>query len=276
VRRPRDAAYQPAFDFYVVLDFEATCSDDRSEVPPHKQEIIELPSVLVDARGPSPKVVSEVQVYVRPMVLPKLTKFCTELTGITQEIVDAGVVFGSAFQKHQAWLRQQHLDPSAPANFAVVTCGDWDLKSMLPRNVQLWARTTGEQLATPACYKRWINIKQSFSDLYQTRASGMPSMLSALNLKLEGKHHSGIDDCRNIARILCCLLQVSEREESSSTGSQAVTASHSLRACHRRDDCLHMRCGICWVDCVVFLFVAEEAGGGLPASRITVSQRFCS
>ncbi|CAN0191490.1 unnamed protein product [Ectocarpus sp. 8 AP-2014] len=29
----------------------------------------------------------------------------------------------------------------------------------------------------------------------------MPAMLSALGLVLEGRHHSGLDDCRNIARI---------------------------------------------------------------------------
>jgi len=30
---------------------------------------------------------------------------------------------------------------------------------------------------------------------------GMAGMLSSLGLTLEGRHHSGIDDCRNIARI---------------------------------------------------------------------------
>ena len=30
----------------------------------------------------------------------------------------------------------------------------------------------------------------------------MPNMLEDLQLKLDGRHHSGIDDCRNIAKIV--------------------------------------------------------------------------
>lgn len=36
----------------------------------------------------------------------------------------------------------------------------------------------------------------------------MPGMLTHLGLALEGRHHSGLDDCKNIARItkeLCRL-----------------------------------------------------------------------
>jgi len=34
----------------------------------------------------------------------------------------------------------------------------------------------------------------------------MTDMLAKLNLELIGRHHSGIDDCKNIARILIELL----------------------------------------------------------------------
>jgi ERI1 exoribonuclease 3 len=34
----------------------------------------------------------------------------------------------------------------------------------------------------------------------------MTEMLDKLGLKLEGRHHSGIDDCRNIVRIAQQLL----------------------------------------------------------------------
>ncbi|CAH8645650.1 unnamed protein product [Schistosoma guineensis] len=36
---------------------------------------------------------------------------------------------------------------------------------------------------------------------------GMMSMLSGLNIKHTGRHHSGIDDCHNIANILCELIR---------------------------------------------------------------------
>lgn len=34
----------------------------------------------------------------------------------------------------------------------------------------------------------------------------LKSMLNGLGLKLEGRHHRGIDDCRNIGRIYLTLL----------------------------------------------------------------------
>ena len=37
---------------------------------------------------------------------------------------------------------------------------------------------------------------------------GMTSMLKSLDLELEGRHHSGIDDAKNIAR---CAIGLMER-----------------------------------------------------------------
>lgn len=52
-------------------------------------------------------------------------------------------------------------------------------------------------------YDRWINIKRRFRKHYKDRNSrGMDGMLRRLGMTLEGKHHSGIDDCRNIAKIV--------------------------------------------------------------------------
>ena len=44
----------------------------------------------------------------------------------------------------------------------------------------------------------------------------MPEMLSSLGLELQGRHHSGIDDARNIARcaaVLDDLAQKSGKED---------------------------------------------------------------
>ena len=155
--------FQPRFPFYVVLDFEATCSDNRSEVPPHLQEIIEIPSVLIDARQHPPRAVAEIQVYVRPVAIPQLTKFCTELTGITQQVVEEqGVLFDEGFRLHVEWLRKHGLDPDRPEQkFAIVTCGNWDLKSMLPRQLQMQSRRGSKQCKAPRCYQRWVNIKDA-------------------------------------------------------------------------------------------------------------------
>jgi len=69
----------PKYDYFCVLDFEATCDDVKRL---SHQEIIEFPVVVVDAR--TFEVAAEFHKYVRPVWNPILTKFCTELTGIQQ------------------------------------------------------------------------------------------------------------------------------------------------------------------------------------------------
>lgn len=64
--------------------------------------------------------------YIRPVYNPKLTKFCTELTGITQEKVDKGIILEEALAEFDKWLAKHNI-----VNFIFVTCGDWDLKTCL-------------------------------------------------------------------------------------------------------------------------------------------------
>jgi len=70
---------QQLFDYFLVLDFEATCDYKR---PLEPQEIIEFPCLKMNAR--SLEVESTFHRFVRPVAHPQLTPFCIELTGITQ------------------------------------------------------------------------------------------------------------------------------------------------------------------------------------------------
>lgn len=67
------------FQYFVVIDFEATCDKERK---PHPQEIIEFPSVLVNSV--TGQLEASFQTYVRPVYHQLLTDFCKELTGIQQ------------------------------------------------------------------------------------------------------------------------------------------------------------------------------------------------
>jgi inhibitor of KinA sporulation pathway (predicted exonuclease) len=56
-------------------------------------------------------------------------------------------------------------------------------------------------------YRRWINIKRAYGSWKGGNVRGMPELLQRCGLKLEGRHHSGIDDTRNIARCALHMLQ---------------------------------------------------------------------
>lgn len=89
----------------VVVDVEATCW--KKGVFSRKKETIEIGAVrLLGDRAPSEW--PEFQTFVRPKRLPRLSSFCRELTGISQEEVDAAPSFPEALQRFLEW--SQPLD----------------------------------------------------------------------------------------------------------------------------------------------------------------------
>jgi len=183
--------------YYLVMDFEATCErDDRNWVP----EIIEFPAVLVDRKRLTN--VAEFREFVRPTEQPQLTSFCTELTNITQADVDGAEPLGAVVERFEGWLAKWGLLED-PLVALPVTCGDWDINRQLPSECKR------KQVTVPAPLYRWCNLKVPFSELMGCeRAPGMAGMLKALDLPLQGRHHVGIDDCRNL---VCLAAELVDR-----------------------------------------------------------------
>ena len=212
------------FRYFVVLDFEATCCDKN---PPDPQEVIEFPSVLVDAQ--KFKVIDEFESFVKPVHHPELSNFCRNLTAITQEHVETAPVFNDVYESHRNWLIKNNLkvDKDGPGEeFSFVLCGDWDLKTMLPNQLKVCS-TPFETV--PYHFRRWINIKRPFGKYSGIKSrAGMPLMLNKLELELEGHHHRGIDDCRNIAKILIALIKKGIRIETTTHISSSAFGPMNL------------------------------------------------
>lgn len=184
------------FDFIFVLDFESTCDGNN---PKWKNEIIEFPIVALDCK--SRVIVEEFREYVKPTLNPILTKYCTDLTGIQQETVDNAKPFPEVFDAMQAWMDAFNEKYNYPSTI-FLTCGDWDLETMLPRQARL------SNVKIPLYLQKWINVKRPFQNFTKnTGRTGMAQMLEKLNIPLKGRHHSGLDDARNIASIVSTLLK---------------------------------------------------------------------
>jgi inhibitor of KinA sporulation pathway (predicted exonuclease) len=187
-----------------MLDFEATCWDDDGKSR-NKMEVIEFPSIIIKwnlKTGESERI-GEFQRYCKPKSFPQLSKFCTELTGITQETVNKGVTFSQALKEHEAWMAKTIPNFYYEENVYIMTCGRWDIDIQLPRDLKNWNIHSVNRV-----YKRFINLKSEFQYfLKEKRGRGLANMLKFMNLKLEGKHHSGIDDCRNQTKILEELIK---------------------------------------------------------------------
>jgi len=186
-----------SFDFFLVLDFEATCQRGPRLYP---QEVIEFPCLLVS--GENFEIKDTFHRYVRPMVHSELTPFCVELTGIVQDMVEDEEDFKQVQSDFLKWFNHHDLNEK---KFTFVTCGDWDLADMLPHqcqhaNLEPFTRTLGVE-------GKFINIKYSFRDHLGIYPRGLPDMLKHLGINFQGRLHSGIDDCKNIVTILKCLAE---------------------------------------------------------------------
>lgn len=174
---------------YLVIDLEATC-DDAGAVPRHQTEIIEIGGVLVDGHTLRPR--AEFATFVRPVRHPELTPFCTSLTSITQDDVATAPTFPEAIDTLARFIAEQRGSGPWPL-FA--SWGDYDRKQF-----QQDARHHGVRL--PLGHDH-LNLKQAFSDAMGTRKRfGMARALMRVDIPLEGTHHRGIDDARNIAKLL--------------------------------------------------------------------------
>ena len=167
---------------YLVVDLEATC-DDHDALPRDESEIIEIGAVLVDGATLEP--IEEFQTFVRPVVHPRLTPFCTRLTTISQADVVRAPTFRFVAPKLAAF--------GQGALFC--SWGGYD-KNQLERD----ARRAG--IRSPLG-PRHLNLKEMFARAAGERGQiGNQSAMRRVGLTPTGTHHRGIDDARNIARLL--------------------------------------------------------------------------
>jgi len=173
---------------YVIIDLEATCWQTGTR--PERMETIEIGAVRLDAA--SLEIDDEFATFVRPCDEPVLSEFCRDLTSIRQEDVDGAPPFPEALELFLGWV----------GSGASLLCswGDYDL-----RQLEVDCRRHG--IARPALLNRHRNLKRVFADRHDRPPCGMRHALRLLSLELDGAHHRGIDDARNIAKIAKVILR---------------------------------------------------------------------
>lgn len=182
-------------DKLVVIDLEATCYEGgfpAGEV----QEIIEIGVCLLDLQ--TLKVEKPQGLIVRP-VQSRVSPFCTKLTTLTQEVVDKGITLKEAMTILD---RDYDITRRTWASF-----GDFDRKLFLRD-----CRNKGIEF--PGETRSHINIKNVLAITYGwDKELGMDQALTKFNLQLEGTHHRGVDDAKNIAKMYGVHLAASRQSQ---------------------------------------------------------------
>lgn len=171
---------------FIIVDIECTC-DEPTSYPRDEMEIIEIGAVHIDLRLDRAKITSSKQIYVKPVIHPGLTNFCTALTGITQSQVDQAVALPAALQSLRTWL-----DTVSPAGW-----GSWGKFDATQFELECHKKS----ITNPLAQLNHLNIKQIFAKKRGHRV-GLARALALRKLQFQGQQHSGIDDAINIARLL--------------------------------------------------------------------------
>lgn len=176
----------------LIVDLECTCwADGQAPTPDGQQtlehmEIIEIGAALAEPDG---RVIESWSFLVRPVIHPTLSDFCSALTGITQADVDAAPVFRDVVPTLDAWLASRDLDYWC-------SWGQGDR-----RQLEIEAQRQGAAPAFLGLHHANLMKGWQKTQHYRNRAA-MRTAFRVHGLELEGRHHSGEDDARNVARLL--------------------------------------------------------------------------
>ncbi|TAE69906.1 MAG: 3'-5' exonuclease [Bacteroidetes bacterium] len=173
---------------YIILDLEATCWNEKH----HKNisETIEIGAICVNEKK---EILGEFQTFIKPTLHLQLSDFCQNLTSITQEMVENAPLFPVALSNFQAWIQ------SFGGEYFLGSWGFYD-KSQFQKDCLL------HQLDTN-WLKNHINIKFQHAQIRNlSKGIGMKAAIHHEKLELDGIHHRGIDDARNIVKIFIKLF----------------------------------------------------------------------
>ncbi|KAL4204720.1 hypothetical protein AMTRI_Chr01g111270 [Amborella trichopoda] len=197
-------------DYYLVLDLEG------------KVEILEFPVVMIDAR--TLEFVDCFHRFVRPVQMSerRIKEYIEGKygkLGVDRVWFDTAITFQELLPQFELWMTQHLLLKEREKwlhQAAFVTCGNWDLKTKVPQQCEVSC------IELPSYFREWINLKDIYLNFYNKRATGMMAMMKGLGISMMGSHHLGIDDAKNITRVLQqmladgALLQITARRKQTS------------------------------------------------------------
>jgi len=173
---------------FIIFDLEATCW--QGNTMDRDQEIIELGAYRVNGYG---EWLDHFQAFLKPVMHPRLSAYCTDLTGITQEQVSKARTFGHVFPLFEDWFYAQ----DGPQ----ILC-TWGAKDMDLINAEC-KRHDLDHSFLPAC----INLKAQYARMHKlSKEVGLVKALEYSDIEFEGSHHRALDDAFNTTKLFLQFL----------------------------------------------------------------------
>lgn len=170
----------------LIIDLESTCWNDRPrEYATENAEIIEIGVTLYSTKD---KRILENKSYLVKPQCTEVSDFCTELTTITPEMLEKEASLADVLKQISKDYKLKEL-----------TWGSWGFYDYN----QLRRECRRKNIRNPFGERNYINIKKMVAlNNGWSKEKGIGNALEAIGLEFEGTAHRGIDDTKNIARIL--------------------------------------------------------------------------
>ena len=186
----------------LCIDLEATCDNKGSG--PYDSEIIEIGWSLIDCYDR--RILGYGSQYVVPNRLP-LSRFCTDLTGITDEkLQKEGLPLTDACKTFINNVQASGVDPR---EVPWISFGEWD-------ETQFTRECLRKGVVYPLSFTHY-NLKDILNDCFKdlihlavnkTKTFGLYDATKLLGLKFDGRHHSGQADAQAVSKLVLHLIQM--------------------------------------------------------------------
>ncbi len=175
-------------DKIIIADIEATCWNGNAPEG-MVSDVIEIGICLLDVK--TGEISDQRGILIQPE-RSTISEFCTELTTITPELIEAE---GISYKEACKIVRNEYQAQSR----AWASYGAYDLKHIQRQCTELG-------IGYPFGPSH-INVKTLFAlKRKMGHETGMAGALETLKISLEGTHHRGVDDANNIAKIMRWIL----------------------------------------------------------------------
>jgi inhibitor of KinA sporulation pathway (predicted exonuclease) len=168
---------------FIVFDLEATCWEGKPDYM--VQEIIEIGALRINYYG---EILDTFCRFVQPILNPKISYFCADLTTIEQKSIDRSKKFPEVIDDFQEWAEIDYED------YVLCSWGSFD-KKMLIKDCEL------HEIESDWVEKH-INLKRQYHEIKRLRKMrGMKFAVEKEGFDFDGIHHRGIDDAKNLAKL---------------------------------------------------------------------------
>lgn len=182
-------------EFVGIIDVEATCFESSTD--PSPSDIIEIGWTVMNTQ--TLELTETTQIYVKPTA-SEVSLYCTKLTGITPGMLEDACSFEEALAK------LKELTAPTSSRGALTTWagfGAYDAKAIarqcLREGLNNWT----------ASNLQYINLKDVVGFFLGASAKKSPGLAKAMaqtGVIWQGRHHCGVDDAVNTARLVATLL----------------------------------------------------------------------